>query len=135
MTKRRRAVRLLFIVVMLRGWLAVRRLVVRLSCILVMLTGWSAVRGRPSRLMCACARSVIATLISQGADLAQMPLDRLIAAVAAAQQGAITWRQLVTIGVARGGYVPLRTTWHELDAESHALIARVAEALARPRRS
>jgi hypothetical protein len=29
--------------------------------------------------------------------------------------------------------VPLRTTWHELHAESHALVARVAEALARQR--
>lgn len=35
----------------------------------------------------------------------------------------------------RGGYVALRTTWHELNAESHALVARVAEALARRRRS
>lgn len=35
----------------------------------------------------------------------------------------------------RGGYLPLRTTWHELNVESHALIARVAEALARRRRS
>jgi very-short-patch-repair endonuclease len=48
-------------------------------------------------------RSVIASVIAQGADPAQIPLDRLIAAVAAAQQGAVTWRQLVTLGVARGG--------------------------------
>lgn len=34
----------------------------------------------------------------------------------------------------RGGYVALRTTWHELNAESHALVARIAEALARRRR-
>ncbi|MEA2189261.1 MAG: hypothetical protein QOK16_4272 [Solirubrobacteraceae bacterium] len=132
MTKRRRAVRLLFIVVMFRRWLAVRG---GWWCILVMLTGWSAVRRPAEPSDVRLCRSVIATLIAQGADLAQMPLDRLIAAVAAAQQGAVTWRQLVTVGVVRGGYVPLRTTWHELDAESHALIARVAEALARSRRS
>ena len=31
----------------------------------------------------------------------------------------------------RGRYVVLRTTWRELTKESHALIARTAEALAR----
>jgi hypothetical protein len=33
------------------------------------------------------------------------------------------------------GYVALRTTWHELNAESHALVARIAKALARRRPS
>lgn len=33
----------------------------------------------------------------------------------------------------RAGYLVLRTTWHELTAQSHALVARIAEALARAR--
>ena len=35
-----------------------------------------------------------------------------------------------TAALTRGRYVVLRTTWHELTRESHALVARVAEALA-----
>ncbi len=31
----------------------------------------------------------------------------------------------------RAGYLVLRTTWHELTEKSHALVARIAEALAR----
>jgi len=36
-----------------------------------------------------------------------------------------------TAALTRGGYIVLRTTWHELTRESHALVARTAEALAR----
>jgi very-short-patch-repair endonuclease len=36
-----------------------------------------------------------------------------------------------TAALTRGRYVVLRTTWRELTGESHALVARTAEALAR----
>ena len=47
-------------------------------------------------------RAAIAALVAQGADPARLPLDRLIAAVAARQQTAITWRQLLALGAGRG---------------------------------
>lgn len=47
-----------------------------------------------------------------------------------ATKGALERDRRKTAVLQRGRYVVLRTTWHELTEESHALIARTAEALA-----
>jgi tryptophan synthase beta subunit len=54
-------------------------------------------------------------------------VDRIVGLVAA---GAGLDRHRKTAALMRGRYVVLRTTWRELTAGSHALIARTAEALA-----
>src|ERR687893_597392 len=80
-----------------RRWRASRRL-----CIPLMLMRWLTMRGQASRRPCTC-RSVIATFIARDVDPARLPVDRLIAEVAATQHGAASRQQLVTLGVGRGG--------------------------------
>ncbi len=47
-----------------------------------------------------------------------------------ATKGAFKRDRRKTAALQRGRYVVLRTTWHELTKESHALVARIAETLA-----